>query len=160
MNWETELAENAPDVIVARKVVAAVLSLLELDKKLLQNNASERSISHRLALHLTDQFADFDVDCEYNRDGHEIKRLHLSDASNHLEDPEGSPVFPDIIVHRRGTEDNILVIEIKKSTSSVSDDCDLKKLSTFREKLHYRAALFLRLQCGVDNPTVLKSRWM
>lgn len=161
MNWETELVENAPDKPLANQVVAAVRSLLASDKHLLQVDASERSISHRLALYLTSQFADLDVDCEYNRDHHKAKRLRRTGpCARSSEDTDGSPVYPDIIVHRRGTEENILVIEIKKSTSSVSDDCDLEKLSAFREELGYKTALFLRLECGGDNPTVSISRWI
>lgn len=76
MNWEEELITSAPDDVIAIRVVAAIRSLLTQDKHLLQIDASERSISHRLAVHLTSQFKDLDldVDCEYNRDQHDIKR--------------------------------------------------------------------------------------
>lgn len=160
MNWETELTANAPDKAIASKVLAAIRSLLMSDKHLLQVNANERSISHRLALYLTAQFADMDVDCEYNRDSHEIKRLQLNGSCDRSADTDGSLVYPDIIVHRRGTGENTLVIEIKKSTSSVSDECDLEKLRAFRNALEYKTALFLRFQCGVANPTVSKSKWI
>jgi hypothetical protein len=46
------------------------------------------------------------VDPEYNRDGHEVKRS------------DGVIVVPDVIVHHRGTSDNLLVIEVKKSTTN------------------------------------------
>lgn len=62
---------------VAEKVLEAIRQLLEKDSHLLRVNASERSISHRLGLHLANEFPDWDVDCEYNRNDHEIKRLHL-----------------------------------------------------------------------------------
>lgn len=159
MRWETELIANAPDEIIARRVAVAVRSLLILDLHLLQVNASERSISHRLALHLTTQFEGMDVDCEYNRNGHEIKRLQLFSCMSTSED-EGNPVYPDIIVHRRSSDENILVIEIKKSTSSVSDECDLDKLSAFREELGYKTALFLRFKCNAENSTVSHSQWV
>lgn len=160
MNWENELVASAPDQEIVGKVIAAIKLLFESDKFLFQVNSSERSISHRLALYLTPQFADFDVDCEYNRDAHEIKRLQLADVCGRSADSDGSPVLPDIIVHRRGTEDNELVIEIKKSTSSVPDEFDLEKLTAFREELHYKAALFLRIKCGEDSPTISTSKWV
>jgi hypothetical protein len=160
MNWETQLAKDAPNKTIANKVIAAVRLLLTLDKHLLQVDASERSISHRLALHLTSQFPDLDVDCEYNRDHHETKRLSLPGPCARSANTDGSPVYPDIIVHRRGTEENVLVIEIKKSTSSSNDDnCDLEKLSAFRDELKYGAAIFLKLQCN-ESPTVYSSQWV
>lgn len=160
MRWETELIANAPDEIIARGVVAAVRSLLISDLHLLQVNASERSISHRLALHLATQFEGMDVDCEYNRNGHEIKRLQLPQSCAPTSEDEGNPVYPDIVVHRRSSDENILVIEIKKSTSSVSDKCDLDKLSAFREELGYKTALFLRFKCNAENPTVSHFQWV
>jgi hypothetical protein len=104
--------------------------------------------------------AGLDVDCEYNRDRHETKRLRFRGPCARSSETDGSPVYPDIIVHRRGTDPNILAIEIKKSTSFVSDDCDIEKLSAFRDELGYVAALFLRLQCGAEKPAVSISRWI
>lgn len=160
VNWDDKLVENAPDEAIAHRVVAAVRSLLALDKHLLEVNASERSISHRLALHLTKQFEDMDVDCEYNRNGHEIKRLQIFQPCVSTTGDEGSPVYPDIIVHRRFLDENALVIEIKKSTSSVSDEWDLAKLSAFRNELGYKTALFLRFECNVETPTLSHSQWV
>jgi hypothetical protein len=160
MNWETELTHAAPDATIAQMVVKAVRALLAADAHLLEVDASERSISHRLAFHLTDEFPDFDVDCEYNRDRHETKRLRLPGPCARSSDTDGSPVYPDIIVHRRGTNVNVLAIEIKKSTSSVPDDCDIEKLNAFRQDLGYKSALFLRFECKSKSPTVCGSRWV
>ena len=41
-------------------------------------------------------------------------------------------VFPDIIVHKRGlNSDNLLIIEIKKSSSNISCDYDIEKLKRY-----------------------------
>ncbi|UEP40329.1 hypothetical protein [Burkholderia sp. B21-005] len=118
---------------------SAVDSLCAVDHYLLRVDANERSISHRLAVHLASQFPDFDVDCEYNRDGFDVKRLALSQREVRDDDVEAVTVFPDIVVHKRGSnESNLLVVEIKKISSNVGSSYDLKKLEAFRRQLGYR----------------------
>jgi hypothetical protein len=54
------------------------------------------------------------VDCEYNRDGQCKKRLPR--------DEQEGLARPDIIVHRRGTEtENLIVIEAKKSNGQAKE---------------------------------------
>lgn len=160
MTLRCQVIANAPDANIAEKLLSAVRALLEKDSKLLQLDAHERSISHRLALHLTAEFSQYDVDCEYNRDLHEPKRLHLAPECTSESGADGSRVFPDIIVHRRGTSCNLLVIEIKKSTSSVPDDCDIEKLRAFRDELGYRFAVFLRFACRQTDFGLETTRWI
>ncbi len=106
------------------RVKLAIEGLWEHDRHLLTTDASERSITHHLANYLQQQFQDRHVDVEYNRDGHEIKRLRDPlDVSN-------CAVYPDIIVHLRGTnDDNLLVIEVKKK--SEDNGLDEQKLVEF-----------------------------
>jgi len=156
-----QMQKTDRDNHVAEKVSAAIRQLLDEDPHLLRVDASERSISHRLGLHLTSEFPEWDVDCEYNRDHHKIKRLILLepcsiDASSDC----GSPVYPDVIVHKRGTSENLLVIEVKKSTSNVPDGRDVEKLRAFRKDLGYQYGLFLRLKCGEENCAVEKQEWI
>jgi hypothetical protein len=47
--------------------------LCQRDLILIQNDVNERSISHRLALYLQNEFPEWDVDCEYNPQGEEPK---------------------------------------------------------------------------------------
>ncbi len=78
----------------------------------------------------------WEVECEYNRDGHSVKKA------------DGVIVVPDKI-HNRGTPDNLLVIEVKKSNSRVHDQHDLHKLAAFRQShLQYRHGLFLKFVVG------------
>lgn len=67
------------------------------------------------------------------------------------DDTTATTVYPDIIVHRRGLDDNLLVIEMKKTANlqSQSRDFDLDKLRAFqRERYHYQYALYLQLRTG------------
>ena len=144
---------------VKQKVSNAVQRLFEEDHLLLEIDANERSISHRLAAYLQEEFLDWDVDCEYNRKGHaEIKRLNLPIETVSSDDTEARTVFPDIVVHRRGTSDNLLVVEVKKTTSRISSKRDLQKLRAFREQLGYQYALFLKFATG--KPEVSEERWI
>ena len=99
------------------KVGNALREFFREDKNLLCLEANERSITHKFAEHLQRQFADLDVDCEYNRRNDKTKRLPCkrdttrTDCLHHAK-----RVFPDIIVHKRGCDiSNMLVIEVKKS---------------------------------------------
>jgi Holliday junction resolvase len=70
-------------------------------------------------------------------------------------DTEAITVFPDIIVHKRGTDENLLVIEMKKTTSKKTDTTyDLGKLNAFKSQLGYQFAIFIKLQtdgkAGID----------
>ena len=77
------------------------------------------------------------------------------------EDTEGKTVFPDIIAHIRGKKQNYLVIEIKKSSNTVSRDIDLQKLRAYKtdERLNYVHALFVEFAVG-DHPGIARVRWV
>jgi hypothetical protein len=142
------------------KMDAAISRLLEEDKFLLQNDLNERTITHRLAMYLQDLFPDWNVDCEYNRHHDKPKRLHFLVGNTQRDDTQASTVFPDIIVHHRNTDENLLVVEIKKSTNPLPMDDDLAKLIAFREELYYRYALFIRITTGQDNVGVKDLFWI
>ncbi len=113
-------------------------------KHLLAVDASERSMSHQIAVHLAREIPGYDVDCEYNRDGFDVKRLALSERHVSDHDEEAITVFPDIIVHRRGNNDhNLLVVEMKKAASNGDFDYDYEKLKAFCAQLRYEWAAHL-----------------
>ena|SRR2546428_6953981 len=116
---------------VQRTISSALDELLKRDSYLLASNVNERSISHRFAVYLEARFPGWDVDCEYNRSHDYVKRLQLESRHATDHDLEAVTVFPDIIVHHRSTDVNLLVIEMKKSTSRESEDYDMKKLRAF-----------------------------
>ena len=150
-----ELARKPPGEAVAR----ALTALIETDEHLLRIDANERSITFRFALYLQAHLPDWTIDCEYNRDGIEPKKLGHLGLYPDSEDDDAKTVFPDVIVHRRGSRENYLVIEFKKSTSRVDREIDLVKLRGYKKQLGYQFALFVEL--GTDEQAVVAQlRWI
>ena len=117
---------------------AALVDLCHHDSHLLSAGCSERSVTHWLAIHLMKHFPDLDVDCEYNRDGFDVKKLKLSPESVQTDEVHARTVFPDIIVHKRGRKDwNVLAIEVKKSSSSADFQHDICKLEALKLHMNY-----------------------
>lgn len=131
-------------------IKGALEALMRHDRYLLEIDANERTISHRLALYLESYFEGWDVDCEYNRNHDDTKRLELEARQVSDEDLEAVTVYPDIIVHKRSTDENLLVIEIKKSSSREDVNYDYKKLRGFKTELGYIRAVFICLKVGGD----------
>lgn len=129
-------------------LMAALVDLLQKDSYLLKVDANERAISHRIGIYLQCHFRIWDVDCEYNRDGVNPKKIGHLELYPDNEDTEARTVFPDIVLHKRGTNDNYLVIEIKKSTNSVDRSVDYKKLRGYKRDLGYKYAVFIELGVG------------
>lgn len=144
---------------VQKRVRQAISNLIKYDKYLLES-VNERSISHRLAIHLGPEFEKWDIDCEYNRDHERIKSVRLDGPDSKTDDTEAKTVFPDIIIHQRGTGNNLLVIEIKKKKSANQDsrEFDLKKLKAYREDLKYTYTLFLQFSTG-NKDIDFKENW-
>ena len=135
--------------------------LYERDSFLLQKklNITERAITHRMGMHLQQILTDkYDVDCEYNRMGKKefgdvsytdgdyfVKTVCLSDGTVPDDDDNGSRVFPDIIVHNRGTANNYIIIEVKIDWKSAKIKHDLKKLKAYKADLKYEQAFYIQL---------------
>lgn len=150
------------------RLAKCLSKLIKRDYFLLINNLNERSISHRLALYLSFAFKNFDVDCEYNGNvdaSNGRKYIYiLKERADELNlkttrcDSEitARDIYPDIIVHRRGlngSDNNLLVIEIKKSSSQVSGDWDAEKLRRFTSpeygnSFEYLFGAFIEFQVG------------
>jgi hypothetical protein len=152
---------------VKRKVRTAIELLISRDTHLLKIDVNERSITHKLALYLQDGFKGWDVDCEYNRNRYDSKKLiighdvHLTAETTQTDDEQGKTVYPDIIVHHRGTDQNLLVVEVKKTTSHVSRNFDLNKLREYKHQLGYSYALFLNFFTGSPERTeVAEEKWI
>lgn len=139
----------------------ALDNLNTIDSYLLENDLSERSISHKFACYLSESFCEYNVDCEYNSNVRAdtgkkyIRLLHQSAAHlGILRDTDDDEiidryVYPDIIVHKRGDSDhNLMIIEIKKSSSTVTSDYDYEKLRRYtspeyENELNYRFGAFI-----------------
>lgn len=119
---------------VQKKVKCSIDKLREYDCFLLKENVNERSITHKLAEYLQQEFKGWNVDCEYNRrwDGEFIDKKVLMIQNNvSINDTDAKTVFPDIIIHKRKTNKNLLVIEVKKSNNLSNLNFDKKKLNAF-----------------------------
>ena len=148
MPWQEKILEYPQDEGVARRIVEALDRFLAEDAALLEANAHEQAITSRLGYHLQHAFPEWNVDCEYNRDRHEIKTLG------------GQIVVPDVIVHQRGEEKNLLVIEAKKSNSAGEDQADLEKLQSFKDELNYKHALFVKFTVPPDTVGIEDVQWV
>lgn len=140
-------------------VESACNRLVKQDRPLFVRNVNERSLSHKFAMYLEQEVdawgEHWDVDCEFNRDARNTgedytKQLDLVDKLDSLiltvQDEHATTVFPDVIVHRRGPGNNLLVVEMKKDTAtakSVAFD-RLHKLPAYVNQLEYQAAAFVQ----------------
>ena len=137
---------------IKKKVNIAIDILFKNDSFLLEKDVNERSISHKLAGYIQIQFPEWHVDCEYNRmksknmdEEYITKKLQLPINDLKSNDTNAKTVYPDIIVHKRGTENNLLAIEIKKKSNNTSKEFDHKKLNAFISQLKYTFGLFIEL---------------
>ena len=113
----------------------------------------ERTITHRLAMYLDSLFMDksYNVDVEYNRmrdrygDGDDVgnlmgKRLKWENSG------EGSDyVYPDIIVHKRDSNQNLVEIEVKMAWKNRKCDLDYTKINEYMEQLGYQFGIYIEL---------------
>lgn len=217
------------------KVLAGLNTLLADDGYLLLNDTSERSITHKLAEHIQLLMQGWNVDCEYNKYGRDVKRLGVSASellvamkgliakalheekiqqeeadwaissiesheslidiygekvpravvkslySQIIEKVQGTEleefggvlkivvtrmndrqksiqdvsIFPDIIVHHRGTDDNLIVIETKKSSEPRNerwlwDYVKLIAMMHLTGLYAYKYGYFINLPVGAD----------
>lgn len=157
-DWETKLLDYPTDQKVAELVHAAISRLLKVDTYLFVMDVNERALSHRFGTYLQEVFPDWDVDCEYNRDGADPKTLQINPEPVYSDDDRGTTVYPDVIIHRRGPGPNLLAIEIKKASGG-SKDKDLLKLRGMLSELNYAHALFIRFATGAV-PGVSEIQWI
>lgn len=147
------LSQNDFNAVDQKRVDLAIQSaqrrIWDEDRSLLLLDAYERSICFRLAVYLAEQFPEFDVDCEYNRNHAEksyqkrvrdTELIELVKRQPRLGNEDGLMILPDIIVHIRDKPLNLLVIETKKTSSLIPEDKDLLKLRALKEELGYRFA--------------------
>jgi len=146
--------------IVDSKIRQAISELLKHDSPLLKFDVNERTVSHQLAIYIKTEFPDWDVDCEYNRNHDDIKRLRLPREKVDSDDTFAQTVFPDIIIHHRGTDENLVVIEIKKSSNPQSPDRDFQKLTAFKSQLGYEYAVFIKFNVEKDKVGLEQISWL
>ena len=162
--WASTILDGTPNADVANRVMRGVEQLFEVDGDLLRRRANERAITALFACHLKPLFADWNVDCEFNRDYKSAKDIKTIGLKR---------VVPDVIVHHRlnlnanaqlDPAHHLLAIEVKQSSrenlNSKSDLADLEKLAGFRRVHGYQYALFLKLVAGKPKLGLWRATWV
>jgi len=163
---------NMNDNEIKELLIKSIQDFFKDDIYLLEKDLSERAITHRLAVCLENNSSGFHIDCEYNghtETGHrKIVKMLRSNAEQLaiIREKDGDNeiinryVFPDIIVHKRGPSDpgaNVLIVEAKKSTSTVNEKYDLEKLKRYtspeyENELVYSLGVFVLFKIHPEHP--------
>ncbi len=109
------------------KVITALHEFYASEAFLLEKEAGERALTHRLAVQLEKQFPGWEIDCEYDRLGDRTLRLPhgtIVSTDDHL--PKS--IYPDIVVHQRAIPNNLLAVEVRKSANHQPIEHDQQKL--------------------------------
>ena len=142
---------------IEQKVKNALQLFYKEDSYLIDNNVHERTLTFRLGMYLQNEFSDWKVDCEYNKNYQTFQRNKLLFARCDKEskfsckdccDHRKCTVFPDIIIHQRGTDKNLLVIEAKcnAAVSQIAEDKEKLRAYLDDPTLCYQYGLFINFQ--------------
>jgi hypothetical protein len=129
------------------KVVTAIETFYARETHLLEKDLGERTLTHRLAVYLENQFAGWETDCDYSRLGERTLRLprgSIVSTDDHL----GKSVYPDIVVHQRAIPNNLLAVEVRKESNHQPPEHDQQKLLALTDPhlwFAYRIGVFLVL---------------
>ena len=134
-------------------------SFLEKEKTTIKNDTNERTLTQRLAFYLELQlrknikYENYSVDCEYNRKEEDIKRLKFGKNTDKKE------IYPDIIVHQRKIKNNLIAIEMKKTTSRNTDKIkDIEKLKALTDEKNcysYILGIYFELDITDNNNNII-----
>lgn len=115
---------------------AAVSDFYKNDFELINLDCSERCMMFRIGLYLNKyiesdiRFDGFSVDCEYNRKMDKIKSI------------ENKHIIPDILIHERNSDCNLVVLELKKCGGLISyDKVKLRTLTDSNSSYSYAIGL-------------------
>ena len=139
------------------KVVTALGEFYARETYLFEKDLGERTLTHRLAVHIESQFPGWDVDCDYNRLGERTLRLPrgtIVSTDDHL----GKSIYPDIVVHQHEIPDNLLAIEVRKASNHQPREHEQHKQRALTDPhlwFAYRIGLFVTLaKKAVTSPEV------
>ena len=114
------------------KLVIALKQFYGHETYILEKDLGERTLTHRLAVHVERQFPGWEIDCEYNRLGERMLRLPKGTIVS-TDDALGKSVFPDILVHQRDIPNNLLAIEVRKASNHQPPEHDQHKLQALTD---------------------------
>jgi len=122
---------------IANKVPNMSRDVKDISDKV-KEYVSERAIVFRFGIYLHELMCDneclkhYHLDCEYNRNMDHIKTL------------EANAIVPDMLIHKRGSmEENLLVIEFKSwwNENNAHDKEKIEKLTDPKGKFKYKFGL-------------------
>ena len=114
------------------RLIAAIREFYAHEALLLERDPGERTLTHRLAVHVERQFPGWEVDCDYNRLGERTMRLPhgtIVSTDDHL----GKSVYPDIVVHQREIPNKLLAVEVRKASNHQPIEHDQHKLKALTD---------------------------
>ena len=133
---------------------------LKYEKEIIEIDVNERTLSARLMFHLQtlllneiyqENYKEYSVDCEYNRINKDMKKIIQEDNIVNL-------IYPDIILHKRNSNDNLIAIEMKKICSNNNeaknkDRIKLKALTNSKGKndFHYILGVYFEVDTTGNN---------
>lgn len=119
----------------------ALNELYECDSYLITNRVNERSIVFRFGYYFqrlinNSPFSNYNMDCEYNKNHSNPKRtINFTNGT-----------YPDIILHRRGSNDNNLLLIEFKTWWQKNNSQDITKIKDFTDQNgNYKYAMGLSI---------------
>ena len=147
---------------------------LKYEKEIIRIDVNERTLSARLMFHLQtlllneiyqENYKEYSVDCEYNRINEiEYKILKVCEYIEKTKNFEevNKKVYPDIIVHKRNENNNLIVIEMKKVNSYIkkkeNDKNRLKAMTNPRKlnNFNYILGVYFEVDTTGNNNHIIK----
>lgn len=126
------------------------------EKYLFENNSSERNLVFHFSRYFLNniekniKFKDYNVECEYGNN-YQFKKTIFIDNKEYQ-------IYPDFILHKRGSNDyNLLAIEFKKNKSkSQKDELKLMALTDNNFEYKYKLGLFINLNKTREQVKIIK----
>lgn len=147
---------------------------LKDEKEIIRIDVNERTLSARLMFHLQtlllneiyqENYKEYSVDCEYNRINEiEYKILKVCEYIEKTKNFEevDKKVYPDIIVHKRNENNNLIVIEMKKVNSYIkkkeNDKNRLKAMTNLRKlnNFNYILGVYFEVDTTGNNNHIIE----
>jgi len=141
---------------------SSIAELYERDAILLKKDYDihERTVCHRLAIYIERNLKeDYHVDVEYNRMRTKYGSDDIGDVIGKIlnweDSGEGSSfVYPDIIIHKRDTEQNIVDIEVKMAWKNKLKKLDYQKINNYIKQLNYQFGVYVELSENQKNSKI------
>lgn len=142
-------------------VRTALSMLVKHDYYLLEHNLFEPCITHKLAVHFENLFPHWHVDAEFDKDREGAKQTYIDPPSEEQkaaakEEGETATAIPDVIVHHRGTDNNLLIVEVKKQGEGLAYDrlklhCYTSQRALEASYLGYSLGVLIIMRVGDDS---------